>query len=140
MFDALTWLIERLIPPIDADPEHQYRWRLTMAVLMVITPVTLGLHIALACGYLKPFYPGFASAAAVDQANATLSTVLSNQDETKIITARTNQCKAEKGTDPNRQLLLDTAREELRKATVDWQKDAGSSTPYPIPGCEELGI
>lgn len=56
-------LIKNIIPPADGAAEaHVRKWRVWIAAACFINSFGLTLHIALACGFASPFYPGFAIA------------------------------------------------------------------------------
>lgn len=55
--------VKHLIPPPDgASDVHVRRWRTWIAMATFLNAVGLSAHIALACGFASPFYPGFAHA------------------------------------------------------------------------------
>lgn len=56
-------LVKNLIPPADGAAEaHVRRWRVWIACATFINSFAISLHVALACGFASPFYPGFAVA------------------------------------------------------------------------------
>lgn len=63
MLKDLTEFAANLIPPHDADPDKIYRWRVYAAGTVILMALSLGTHIALACGFIPVLFPGFASAA-----------------------------------------------------------------------------
>src|SRR4051812_30008198 len=63
MLTELGEVAAKLIPPHDADPDKIYRWRVYTAGTVILMAAAIGTHIALACGFLPAFFPGFASAA-----------------------------------------------------------------------------
>ena len=70
MGDALEivgTLTKAIIPPHDANSEKVFWWRLTLAGTVIAMAGMTTLHVALACGFLPAFFPGFANAADVRQ-------------------------------------------------------------------------
>ena len=138
MVQIFQWLIALLVPPIDADPEHQYRWRLTVAALMVVTPLSLAAHIWLACGYARPLFSGFAQQSALDGVDVTLTTILAKQTEHDILAFREKQCAAMKSPDPDAPIVKGYALEGLQTALNDWRNEHDNHD-YRLPSCDEMG-
>jgi len=138
MFEVVQWIIAALVPPVDADPAHQYRWRLTVAALMIVTPLSLAAHIWLACGYARPWFSGFAQQSALDDVDVTLETILAKQTEQHILTFREKQCAAMKSTDPDAPIVKGYALEGLQNSLNDWRNEHAGHD-YRLPSCDEMG-
>jgi hypothetical protein len=122
--------LKKLRPPSgNANGREVTAWRWTIAITVGATAVSLGLHIALACGFLTAVHPGFASAADVsamrDERRAERETDL----ETKILDVRLKQCTSDATV---RSLHTQT----LQKMLVEYDKLTGRQ--YPLPGCEDF--
>lgn len=66
-------VVEEFIPPKDEkDLAAMRRWRRWVSLATFLSATGLAVHIALACGFAAPFYPGFANAADVTSLQAQL--------------------------------------------------------------------
>ena len=145
MFDAIKDLFNLLIPPLDADPAHQYRWRLTIAALMMGVIIALFSHIALACGRIPYLFSGFATSAALKEsadaqaqslnlANAKMDRILQRETKRAILENRGKECMAITAKNWS---ARDYALANLQDALNDWRSQTGGD--YRLPGCDELG-
>lgn len=96
MFQFFRGLALALVPrPDSTEPRHAFQWRQTTAFTIVLMGLTLGVHIAWACGLLTTIgLTGFAMAAdvqTVQQQNTYMMTRAAGDD---VREARTQQCLA----------------------------------------------
>lgn len=67
---------KNLIPPAEgASDIHVKRWRIWIAAATFLNALGLSAHIALACGFASPFYPGFAQANQLEDVRQDMATV-----------------------------------------------------------------
>lgn len=140
MPDLLEHAVEaarNIIPPDDdADPRALRAWRRWIAVAVLMTSGVLGVHILLACGFLSPYYSGFAQAAdlkemqgKVDALSASFKAERIGSLEKDILDTRQKQCAAASGV---RALYTSS----LQKLMIQYTSLTGAS--YPIPDCESF--
>jgi hypothetical protein len=67
VIDRVAGAAKNLIPPTEgASDRHVRVWRVWIAMATFVNALGLSIHIALACGFAAPFYPGFAQASDTD--------------------------------------------------------------------------
>lgn len=93
---------KNLIPPSSgASDSHIRRWRHWMAMATFLNALGLSAHVLLACGFIAPFYPGFAQASDISGVRAemkevkdTLRTKRVNELGSLMLDAKQKQCTA----------------------------------------------
>lgn len=128
---------KNLIPPTDgASDVHVRRWRLWIAGATFLNAAGLSIHIALACGFAAPFYPGFAQASEVSGVRAEMVEVKTDLRVKRInelggllLDAKQKQCSA---TGEAKRLYL-ASYNTLRSEYFDMMK-----REYPDPPCSDF--
>ena len=139
MVDLFWSVLQALVPPIDADPVHQYRWRVTVAAMLALIAVGETIHIGLECGYFRPYYSGFAQESDFLRAEDKLDTLIASGVEGDILGYRGKECGALKSTDPDAAQVRSFSLGQLQKALEAW-KDSHDGSDYRLPSCEEMGL
>lgn len=86
---------KNLVPPKEgATDQHVRRWRLWIAGATFLNALGLSVHIALACGFAAPFYPGFAQADQVQRMQEDLTKRRITELMTQMLDAKQKQCTA----------------------------------------------
>ncbi len=129
--EAGKWWVKGLRPPkANASHKHVQAWRWFIAVSTGVNALALAAHITLACGLLGSAYPGFASAADVEQIKIERKIERETDLEQKILEIREKQCTA-----PSPQIKsLHTLT--MQKMLIEYQRLSGSN--YPVPSCEDF--
>lgn len=128
---------KNLIPPKDgATDVHVRRWRLWIAGATFLNAAGLSIHIALACGFAAPFYPGFAQATDVGGVRAEMLEVKTDLRAKRIrdlggllLDAKQKQCAA---TGQAKRLYLESYN-SLRSEYFEIMK-----REYPDPPCSDF--
>ena len=152
MQELFLTLMRLVIPEPGADPVKDYRWRLTIAGLVLTNSFGTVLAVLLALGAIPVVSHGFASADAMvvvqkqwaetQQKNQQQFDALqTSQLDTKIMDTLTRQCGAIKAksmgnTDPNLDSVVRFMTERLNEELDTFYNLAGHQ--YRLPGCEEL--
>lgn len=94
-------VVEELIPPPNDSKRAARRWRIMISLATCSTAFGVALHIALACGFAAPFYPGFASASEITAVHAQVQNVIDEMKqqrigvlEASILDAKKKHCEA----------------------------------------------
>jgi hypothetical protein len=129
-FSALT----ALLPPLDdPDPKRIRRWRVWLALVVIMNVSTFTAHVLLACGYLPMMFPGFANAGELKELQKVFLEQRVAALETTILETRKQQCAASPGT--VRALYTNS----LQKLVIDYEKITytveGRARQYPVPDC-----
>jgi hypothetical protein len=130
--DKATDIALALIPPHDSDPERIYRWRLTLAGVVVLMAGTISAHIALACGFLPVFFPGFANASDVQALNVQQTAMRQESLESALYNMQRDKCLALSGGNMQAALVQDQRIRE--KMAVYRQISHGQN--YDLPPCD----
>lgn len=86
---------KNLIPPAEGASEtHVKRWRMWIAAATFLNALGLSAHIALACGFAAPFYPGFAQAGELKDLKDSLETRRVRELNTLLLDAKAKQCSS----------------------------------------------
>lgn len=118
-------------PPHHAAGRELTRWRWMVAVAIVSTASGLALHIALACGFFAPWYPGFAKADSQKKVEEQLQEMRAESIESQLWNLRIKQCEAWAENKPTI-----TFTEKIREVQKKYVGIAGA--PYQLPDCREL--
>ena len=122
----------KLVPPSDgATDRHVRAWRVYMAVMTSLTALGLSFHIALACGLLAPWYPGFASAAEVHALQEAAKQDRVTRLQVEILDLRQKQCRAEAGSEIKRLLTIPLQDNLQTYKTL-------TGVDYPLPACSDF--
>lgn len=128
--EAGKWWIKGLRPPkATASHKHVQAWRWFIAVSTGVNALALAAHITLACGLLGSTYPGFASAADVEQIRSERKLERQTDLEQRILQVREKQCASD-----GQVKSLHTFT--LQKMLIEYQQLSGSA--YPVPSCEDF--
>lgn len=134
----LGWVpaLFRAIWPVQYAGEdiNHFRWRQVIVAWFVVLSLADSIHVAAACGWLRPFYEGFAQATTVDQINGTVISLLDDSIRSTVTKNKTLECQAEK--DRNT-VILSYALREKQDAEGLWYRVHGNVFPYE-PDCKEL--
>ena len=126
-----------IIPTPGADPKLDWRWRVSVSMLLGGLTLAVTAHIALACGLLQAMYPGFALASDVTAQARQLTTLQMSQIDNQILVTRTRQCDAMKANPPN-ESAKQFAERRLQDLMEQWAELAINHQPYRLPDCSEL--
>lgn len=126
---AKTWLRAISPPRADASHKHVQAWRWAIAITTGATTLSLVFHILIACGWISALYPGFASAADVEQIRMDARIERQTDLEQKLLEVREKQCIAS-----GQVRVLHTFN--LQKMLIEYQRLSGSV--YPLPPCEDF--
>lgn len=85
---------KNIIPPGDGECSAVTRWRRWMAGFTMANTVGLAVHIALACGFLAPFYLGFVQATEFQEFKTDVETRRTKELNILILDAKAKQCSA----------------------------------------------
>ena len=136
MWKDLFGLAFNLIPPTDADPEHVRKYHITLSLWILAMTIGGGLHIAMACGFMTMFFPGFATAGqwnmqeqALAQQQRQINGLELANFGAQLFTMREKQCKAPSGS-------KDVYTNQLN-ALYDNYVALAKQAPR-LPGCEEF--
>ena len=137
MLKDLLGLAFNLIPPTDADPEHIRKYHITLSLWILTMTIGGGLHIAMACGLLTMFFPGFATAGqwsmqeqVLAQQQTQINSLARANLGAQIFYMREKQCKALPGT-------KEVYTNQLN-ALYDNYRAVSNGQGYRLPGCEEF--
>lgn len=130
-------VVEQFVPPTDEkDLSAMRRWRRWISLATFFSAAGLAVHIALACGFAAPFYPGFASAADITALQAQLK---NDKEETRvqriatlessILDAKQKHCAAAPAV---KSLYLDA----YLKLKIEYEKLTGQA--YPSLDCKDF--
>lgn len=126
---AKSWVKNLRPPKAQAHEQHIQKWRWTIAITTGVSTLALAFHIALACGFLGMFHPGFASAADVEQIRYERKVERQTDLEQKILETRKEQCGATGQ-------LKSLYTSNLQKMLTEYERLAGSA--YPVPDCTDF--
>lgn len=137
MIVSLDHVIEwgkKLKPPSGASSGKEITaWRWMVALTLGVTSLGLAAHIAIACGYLSFFHPGFARADEISKVDAKVQAVSDDikaariaQLKVGILDAKQKQCSAAPGV---RALYTDS----LQNMIIEYEQLA--QRRYPLPDC-----
>lgn len=134
MKEFFTAIFLGLLPPREGHGSQVYRWRVTVAVMVMANAFAISGFSALAFGMVPMFFHGFAKADDVTTVKQQFSVIQTNQLDAKILDTRTRQCRAILGKNES---ALQFATERLQAELNDYQTLTGGRR-YRLPGCEEL--
>ena len=129
--------LSSIIPTPGANPQLDWRWRVSVSLLLGGLTLALSAHIALACGLLPTLWPGFALASDVSAQAAQITSLEMRQIDDQIVLTRTRQCEAMKATPPNESAKW-FAESRIQTLTEKWQQMSINHQPYRLPDCSEL--
>lgn len=133
LYDLLPKIVGPLVPTEDADPKHQYKWRVAVALVLLFLTTMQGLHMLIACGYLASYgISGFAYAGDVQQVIATQARVEKRQIGRDLTDLEATYCRAKQVGKPTRALT-----DRIRGLQEEYQILFGRL--WVRPACEELG-
>lgn len=85
VIEKVAGAAKKLIPPTEgASDRHVRVWRLWIAGATFLNALGLSVHIALACGFAAPFYPGFAQAGEYEEVKKEMSEVKNALQEKRL--------------------------------------------------------
>lgn len=120
--------IKKIQPPgPNASPEAMHSWQFSISILVGLNAMALGVHIAIACGFLTVVHPGFALASDTQRLAQELVSYKQTQLEAAILDTRQKQC-----TQHGQVRALYT--ESLQRMLVEYERITGR--PYPVPSCD----
>lgn len=126
-------LVDSLTP---SEGSSDYRWKVSVSVLLGVVIVIGGFHIAWACGLLAfAGLPGFASAEEVKLNGHELAVVEANQIDAQIMDTRTRQCKMMQ-VSPRNDDALTFYTQRLGERMSRYRQLVGQD--YRLPDCNEL--
>lgn len=128
--DAATDAVKALIPPRTNDLDAQQRWRWFVFAGIIGLALSLGIHIALACGYIPMFFAGFASSQDTKNIQTRVDVIASISLEREMRFKAGELCLTK---DPKVKQILEDDISKLQREYYDIEKRY-----YPIPSCRDL--
>ncbi len=133
--DRAFAVLGALLPPTEADdPKVVRRWRVILALVVVMNTVSLATHIALACGFLLPMFPGFASASDVKALQRMILEQRVTSVRTQIMDTKKSACAAPSG--EVRQLYTTNLTQLLSDYERLTYETEGRARRFPLPDCD----
>jgi hypothetical protein len=144
MWEVITGFARWFIPPLDADPAHQYGWRLRLGVFTALSFGGVCGITAFAFGYVPPQYDGFvrvsqsqAQAAQTDQKiQAVITEIRANRAEAvenELLNLRIKHCQAIKSSNAEATVLYwSKISDRMGKFQVL------TGRVYALPACTDL--
>lgn len=130
MIDRLADALGAIIPSTDESPKAQRRWRVSVALWLILGTAFGAFHVAWACGWL-PGMPGFALEVDLHKVQADVHRSLVMQYRTSIFEVRQQQCQAAR---EGRPLSVYTGKLQDLMDEYDLLADQA----YRLPDCNEL--
>jgi hypothetical protein len=143
MVEFLKWLVTGVIPPRESDEDALYKWQVAVATAIIVWSLFIIGTTAMAFGFAKPIFPGFALSTSVDSTNKVLAQVLDGQrkDQLRTIDSQIFQllerkCKNEGETPVNAEAMR-LIREKINDLMNDYEELSGG-TSYRLLTCSQL--
>jgi hypothetical protein len=133
MKEFLTWVCAGLVPPHGTEGNDVYRWRVTVAVMIMANSFGIIGLSAVAFGFAPVLFHGFASADAVHSVREQFAQIQTNQLDAKIMDTRTRQCRA---IVTKNETALQFATERLQAELNEYM--ALTNKRYRLPECSEV--
>jgi hypothetical protein len=125
-------LAQNLIPPHDGDPEKIYRWRVFLAGTVITVAAAVGVHIALACGFLPVLFSGFASASDVASLSRQQEDMRVEIVGDSIYNMRKDQCVSQSAGN----LQAAQSQDQRIREKRDLYRQLTRGREYDLPPCE----
>jgi hypothetical protein len=133
LLDPITKVVSAVIPDMDASPQHQLRWRMSIAMLLLGSVSVQAVHVLIACGWLAGYgISGFAYANDVNQLIQAQQRMEVRQVEKNLMDLDSALCKAEAAGKATRYIA-----EQIRAGITEYR--ALSGLEWVRPTCAELG-
>lgn len=132
--DAAKAVAVAIVPPKPgASDEAIYRWRLAIAGGVLFLSGSVTTHIALACGFLPAFFPGFARAGEVSDIKQTLVAMRADTLRGQIVEAVKDQCAAK----DQKNFAAERAATDRKYGRIDEYRKVTGHDP-DVPQCWEV--
>lgn len=128
--EVLVEAIKILVPPKADDAEGQTRWRWVVFATLIGLIVTLGAHIAIACGALPSISSGFALEADQKATQRRIDVIATLSIQNEIRSKTLELCMEH---DPSRRSELNR---DIDKLQYEYKEVAGNW--YTVPPCDKL--